>query len=254
LYEYFHIGKLGEAFTYRTEGIGEDFVPSTTDFSVIDDVVQVDDRESFLMTRRLVREEGLFVGGSSGSAVAGALKYVEKAGLGPDKTVVVLLPDSGSRYLSKIFNDEWMREHGYLADPWCDATAEDVLAAKPQHELISLAPDARMRDVIGLMRQHGISQAPVVQGGRLAGMVREVDLLTHMLMAGHEHSRDETIEAMMTGDVTTVASTEPLEGLMSRLSAGTDVLFVTATASPESDLVGILTKIDVLDFIANCCV
>src|SRR5690606_30665514 len=99
LYEYFHTGKLGEAVTYRTEGIGEDFVPSTTDFSVIDDVVQVDDRESFLMTRRLVREEGLFVGGSSGSAVAGALKYVEKASLGPDKTVVVLLPDSGSRYL-----------------------------------------------------------------------------------------------------------------------------------------------------------
>ena len=211
LYELFHTGKMGEAFTYNVEGIGEDFLPSTLDLSVVDDVVQVDDRESFLMTRRLVREEGLFVGGSSGSAVAGALKYIQKAGLGPDKTVVVLLPDSGSRYLSKIFNDEWMREHGYLADPWCEATAKDVLAAKTQQELIALEPGARLADVIALMKEHGISQAPVIENGDLLGMVREVDLLNHMLMAAHNHSPEESIDSMISTDITIVAADEPLE-------------------------------------------
>jgi len=254
LYELFHTGKMGEAFTYNVEGIGEDFLPSTLDLSVVDDVVQVDDRESFLMTRRLVREEGLFVGGSSGSAVAGALKYIQKAGLGPDKTVVVLLPDSGSRYLSKIFNDEWMREHGYLADPWCEATAKDVLAAKTQQELIALEPGARLADVIALMKEHGISQAPVIENGDLLGMVREVDLLNHMLMAAHNHSPEESIDSMISTDITIVAANEPLEGLMNLLSAGVEVVFVTPAGGGEGPVAGILTKIDVLDYIATHCI
>src|SRR5690606_28122321 len=254
LYELFHTGKMGEAFTYNVEGIGEDFLPSTLDLSVVDDVVQVDDRESFLMTRRLVREEGLFVGGSSGSAVAGALKYIQKAGLGPDKTVVVLLPDSGSRYLSKIFNDEWMREHGYLADPWCEATAKDVLAAKTQQELIALEPGARLADVIALMKEHGISQAPVIENGDLLGMVREVDLLNHMLMAAHNHSPEESIDSMISTDITIVAADEPLEGLMNLFSSGVEVVFVTPTGGGEGPVAGILTKIDVLDYIATHCI
>jgi len=254
LYELFHTGKMGEAFTYNVEGIGEDFLPNTLDLSVVDDVVQVDDRESFLMTRRLVREEGLFVGGSSGSAVAGALKYIQKAGLGPDKTVVVLLPDSGSRYLSKIFNDEWMREHGYLADPWCEATAKDVLAAKTQQELIALEPGARLADVIALMKEHGISQAPVIENGDLLGMVREVDLLNHMLMAAHNHSPEESIDSMISTDITIVAADEPLEGLMNLFSSGVEVVFVTPTGGGEGPVAGILTKIDVLDYIATHCI
>lgn len=254
LYELFHTGKMGEAFTYNVEGIGEDFLPSTLDLSVVDDVVQVDDRESFLMTRRLVREEGLFVGGSSGSAVAGALKYIQKAGLGPDKTVVVLLPDSGSRYLSKIFNDEWMREHGYLADPWCEATAKDVLAAKTQQKLIALEPGARLADVIALMKEHGISQAPVIENGDLLGMVREVDLLNHMLMAAHNHSPEESIDSMISTDITIVAADEPLEGLMNLFSSGVEVVFVTPTGGGEGPVAGILTKIDVLDYIATHCI
>src|SRR5690606_32776399 len=101
LHDYFYTGEMSEAHSYKVEGVGEDFIPSVYDFSVIDDVVRVSDKESFLMTRRLVREEGIFGGASSGFAVAGALKYVTDHDLGPDKLVVVLLPDSGSRYLSK---------------------------------------------------------------------------------------------------------------------------------------------------------
>jgi cystathionine beta-synthase len=105
-------GKMGEARPYLVEGVGEDFVPSTIDMKIIDEVIQVDDREAFLMTRQLVQHEGLFVGGSCGLAVAGALKWASK-----EKSKhfpVVILPDSGSRYMSKIFNDDWMREKGLL--------------------------------------------------------------------------------------------------------------------------------------------
>jgi len=131
LYDTFKLGHVPETphpKTYKTEGIGEDFLPSTLDLSVVDEVLQVGDKETMLTTRRLVREEAIFCGGSSGTAVAGALRYCRN--LGPDRLVVVILPDSASRYLSKIFNDDWMRENGFLESAWAGATAADVLACK----------------------------------------------------------------------------------------------------------------------------
>ncbi len=253
LCHYFYTGEITQASTYRVEGFGEDFIPSTLDFSVVDDVVQVDDRESFLMARRLVREEGLFVGGSSGSAVAAALKYIRQKQIGPDKVVVVLLPDTGARYLSKIFNDDWMRENGFL-EAWCDATVGDVLHAKPQQGVISLRPTDRMTDVIALMKEHGISQAPVIEGGRVLGLVREVDLLNHVLMAGHTHTPEETIADIIQPEVATAAIDEPLDVVMNLLSAGADVVLVIPPPAEEGrGVLGILTKIDVLDYIANHC-
>lgn len=111
-YNYFKTKKLIKPHVYKLEGIGEDMLVEAVDFDVIDDIIQVNDRESFLMARRLVREEGIFAGGSSGAAVVGALKVAKD--LDEDKTIVVILPDSGSRYLSKIFNDDWMRENNFL--------------------------------------------------------------------------------------------------------------------------------------------
>jgi cystathionine beta-synthase len=254
LYDVFHTGKANEAFSYRIEGIGEDFVPSIYDMSVMDDVVRVEDRESLLMARRLVREEGIFCGGSSGAAVVGALRYIQKKKLGEDKTVVILLPDSGSRYLSKVFNDDWMREMGFFGQVGCDASVAEVLKAKPQQEMVTISADARMTDVIGLMKSNGISQAPVIHEGELLGVVREIDLLNHMLMGGHEHTAEETIGEIIQRNVRTVTPDASLDHVMGMFLKGDDVvLVVPGNGKSTSSVMGILTKIDILDYIATHC-
>jgi cystathionine beta-synthase len=174
LYDTWRMGRVpAEPFlkTYKTEGIGEDFLPGATDMSVVDEIVQVSDKESMLMTRRLVREEGIFCGGSSGSAVAGLLKSPIVQAFGPDDLVVVILPDSGSRYLSKVFDDEWMREYGFLESAWGEARVADLLAIKHARSLITASPSDRVREVINLMKTHDISQMPVLTDGKLVGMI-----------------------------------------------------------------------------------
>jgi cystathionine beta-synthase len=231
--------------TYKVEGIGEDILPTTLDLSVVDEVIQIGDRESFLMTRRLVREEGIFCGGSSGTAVAAALHYAHD--LGPDRMVVVLLPDSGARYLSKIFDDEWMRENGFLESTWVAVRAADVLEAKATHEVYTARPTDRMTDVIALMKQRDVSQLPVVtEAGELAGMVTEVDLLNHMLLTEHRHDPDETIAGILTPQVVTVRLDTPLESVMSTVASGQ-----AAVVIEDRKVVGILTKIDLLDFLSG---
>ncbi len=248
LYETWKLGRMPEdphPKTYKIEGIGEDFLPTALDLSVADDVVVIGDRESFLMTRRLVKEEGIFCGGSSGTAVAGALRYAR--GLGPDRFVVVILPDSGSRYLSKVFDDKWMRENGFLEAEWTEAHAGAVLASKPFHELITARPSDRMTDVIGLMKEHNISQVPVVDpAGRLMGMVSEVELLQHMVQASHDHSPNETIEDIINPQVVQVSADDSLESIMPKFVNG-QVALVVEDERP----VGILTKIDILDYLAH---
>ena len=166
-YEYFKTGKLGAARSYKVEGVGEDFLPSTMDFDVVDDVVQVSDQESFLMARRLMKEEAMFVGGSAGTAVAAALRYSKDLPAG--KMVVVVLPDSGSRYLSKFFNDDWMRQNRFLESDLVEGTVQDILRIKRLSKVIVVSPHDRMMDVIHTMKKHNISQVPVVDRGDLKG-------------------------------------------------------------------------------------
>jgi cystathionine beta-synthase len=231
--------------TYKVEGIGEDFLPSTLDLSMIDEIIRVGDRESFLWTRRLVKEEGIFCGGSSGTAVAGAVRYARS--LSPDRLVVVILPDSGSRYLSKIFNDDWMRENGFLQPEWNKATLGEVLATKPEQGLITACVDDPMGSVINLLKEHDISQAPVLNtDGSLAGMITEVELLKHVLDTGHNHSPDEPIGGILRIPGAIFPIYTPLSDVLSRLVDG-QVVLVTEDEKP----VGILTKIDVLDFISR---
>jgi cystathionine beta-synthase len=229
-----------KAESYKVEGIGEDFLPGSTDLGVVDHVVRASDRDSFLMTRRMVREEGIFCGGSSGTAVWGAIAHAREHNLSQDHLMVVILPDSGSRYLSKIFDDDWMRENGFLEVAWLEVRAADIHAAKLDTTVITAKPSDLMTDVVGLFKQHNISQVPVIdEGGKLKGIVTEVALLNHLLSIDHEHSAGETIESIIDPNV-------PLETLMD-IFANNNV----AVLATGDQVEGILTKIDILDFIST---
>jgi cystathionine beta-synthase len=233
--------------TYKIEGIGEDFIPSTLDLSLIDEVVQVDDRESFQTARRLMREEAIFAGGSSGSAVAGLLKSQIVQALRPGQIAVVLLPDSGNRYLSKMFDDTWMRENGFLETSWPEKTIGELLKARPPRRLICVSPGDRLCDVASLMKAHDISQVPVVDGqGSLLGILSELELLDHLLrgQAGREHG--DTIAALVNPQVVTAGPEESLGRALEAFEQGR-VLIVIEGLKPT----GILTKIDLIDAMAH---
>ena len=234
-----------QATTYKVEGIGEDFLPTSLDLSVIDEVMRVTDKESFLWTRRLVKEEGIFCGGSSGTAVAAAVRYAQQ--LDPQRLVVVVLPDSGSRYLSKVFDDKWMRENGFLEVNWGEVSLQELLEVKIGPGLVCAALETPMSEVIDQMKEFDISQVPALNpDGTLAGIVTEVDLLKHMLEAGHDHSQSETIATIVQPADAVFTVTASLEDALPAVMEG-NVILITEGDHP----VGILTKIDMLDFIAG---
>ena len=236
-----------EAENYFVEGVGEDFLPSTMHLKIMDAVVQVSDAESFDMARRLVREEGIFTGGSGGLAAAGAIKYARENNLGADATIVVILPDSGSRYLSKVFNDNWMRENGFIERQRKIVVAQDIAAAKDSDGLITIGCDAVVEDVVAILKEHNISQAPVVDDdGKLEGVITEVGLLNHLLDTTHEHEAGETIESIVNRDVMVISAETPLDTLMQNFTESG----VAIIADEENKVNGILTKIDLLDFLS----
>jgi cystathionine beta-synthase len=241
LHQYFQTRELGPTHAYKVEGVGEDFLPTTLDFDVIDDTVQVTDRESFSMTRRLVREEGLFCGGSSGLALAGALKWLRSGGahLTEDDVVVVLLPDSGSRYLSKVFDDNWMRENSFLEQ----ASVGDLLTNQSP-ELITASEDTSIEAAIRQMKTHAISQLPVLDGaGHLHGIIGESDLLDYLISGG---AMDHTIADLHAHEVTTVDPEMPLDELTAVFGRSQAAVVVK-----DGVIFGIVTKIDVIDFLAR---
>jgi cystathionine beta-synthase len=252
LYDNFYTGKITEAHSYKVEGVGEDFIPSVYDFSVIDDMVKVNDKESFLMTRRLVREEGMFVGGSSGFAVAGALRYAAEQDLAADKMVVVLLPDSGSRYLSKIFDDNWMRENRFLESEWVETRVADVLHRKARQELVTARHAEVVSDVVAKMKANDVSQLPVIgDQEQLLGLVSEVDVLDYLLGGGESQASIDSAGLIET-NVQTLQSDTPVETVMSVF--GTSPVALVTEPIPGAEhrrVTGIITKIDLLDFLAS---
>ncbi|MFN3490739.1 MAG: pyridoxal-phosphate dependent enzyme [Anaerolineales bacterium] len=230
--------------TYKVEGIGEDFLPSTMDINYVDAIERAGDRESFLWARQLVRQEGIFAGGSSGSAIAGAIKYCKK--LKGDRLPVVILPDSGSRYLSKFYDDKWMREFGFLSMELGETALGDLLLAKPNKQLLTATLGDSIRKVVNVMHQNAVSQMPVIdQDGNLKGLIEEVDLLNHLLEK-HNHSHEEPIDRLIQKASAVFPPETLLEEAMPSLTAGLALIVVE-----QNKPIGILTKIDVLDYVAG---
>jgi cystathionine beta-synthase len=241
---YFRTHELTKVTPYLVEGIGEDMVPKTVHFQYIDEFVEVDDRESFSYARRLVREEGLFVGGSSGAAVAGVLRWLSTRPIPTGSTVVVLLPDSGDRYLSKFYSDEWMREKGLLDD---QGRAADLVRAKEGvPPLVSVEPTTVVRDALELLRRHEVSQLPVLAGTENVGSVTEEEILARAL--ADETVLERTVSSVLAPPFPEVAADAPLGELLVRLKESRAVL---VRESGGKRPVGILTRRDVFAFLSH---
>ncbi len=242
-YEYVKTGRLTKPFSYAVEGIGEDFLPSTMNLKIIDEIVRVDDKECFLMTRELTRTEGIYAGGSSGAAVAGAIKYAEQTG--KRENILVLLPDGASKYLSKIFNDDWMRQNGFLDQEDPLGTVAHLLRAKKDREIISVKLGQTIRDAIATLKQHEISQVPVMgMNGQLEGMISETDLLNHLLKP--EGKLDAPIDALVEADYATVTPDTKVQLLRNIFN---DAKLVVVK-DKNDELVGLITKIDLIEYLA----
>jgi cystathionine beta-synthase len=239
----------GSGRPYLVEGVGEDIWPATYDPDVCDEVIAVSDGESFRMTRRLAREEALLTGGSCGLAVAAALRVAAAAG--QDAVIVVLLPDGGRGYLSKIFNDEWMSDYGFLSAQTSEPLVSDVLASRERGmpELVHVHPEESVSAAIALLREYDVSQLPVVKeeppvmAAEVVGSVVERDLLD-ALVVGRARPADP-VGGHMSPPLPTVGSGEPVSRAVLALEkAGAAVVNVDGKPS------GLLTRQDMLTFFA----
>ncbi len=241
-YDYFKTGKIPEPHVYKVEGIGEDMVTQAMDFSVVDDIIQVSDRDCFLMARELTRKEGLFAGGSSGGAVWAALKVAEKAK--PDDVIVAILPDSGGRYLSKIFNDGWMSDNGFLVEEGLDSEVAELLT-KDRMEPVVIGADSSIMEAVSLLKKYDISQLPVREDGRIIGMVYEIDLLR--AFAARSEGMESSVREVAERDFSVIDPSAPLSVLAHIFSEGVAAVLVMK----NEQLIGILTRIDLISYLAR---
>jgi len=230
--------------TYKVEGIGQDYVPGVLDFTYIDEVVEADDRESFLMARRLTKEEGILSGGSSGTAVAGMLKIASR--FTEEDVVVVLLPDTGERYISKIYNDDWMRENGFM--PPERITVGYVLDSKSKHgaALIAVEPQTPVRKALDTLRHHDISQVPVLDGGTPVGSVHDHELM--MTIMDRPALVDAPVKEIMGASFPVVQSATPLEDVL-RLMRQKENYAVLVEKNGKIE--GLVNRYDVIEYLGR---
>lgn len=240
-YHLFHTGNLPTAYVYNVEGIGEDIMCEAMDFSVVDDMRQVNDKQSFDMARRLVREEGLFCGGSSGSIVHAAVDVAQE--IGPDKIIVVTLCDSGTRYITKFLSDEWMKDHGFLEEGPDLGLVEELLTVRNMSP-VTAAADSRISDIIRLMRDNGVSQIPIIESGKITSMIHESDIIRGL--------RD----GMIGSESLTREVASPIGGLIYPKARLEELFFLfesdhVAVVVDGGKVVGVVSQIDLIEYLAK---
>lgn len=242
-WKYFHTGEFDEdeIYPYVTEGVGEDILAGNMNFDILDDYVRVTDRESMLMTRRLAREEGMFLGGSCGMAMAGALQWMEanREAISDDAVLVVIMPDGGYRSLGKVYNDVWMQEHGFLE---ADAvlTAGAIVERRSRRDLVSAPVDMTLDDAIAAMREHGISQLPVMEGGEVVGSLIEQNILRFLM--GDPDARGRLVRDLMGPPFPMVDASSPVQAIANELRGEQPAVLVRR----EDGTFAILTRSDLI--------
>lgn len=228
-----------EIYPYLTEGIGEDILPKNVDFSVIDHFVKVTDKDGAIMTRKLAREEGLFCGWSCGSAVAGALEWA-KENLKEDDVMVIILPDHGTRYLGKVYNDNWMKDHGFLEERDF-ATAADILDRQNGHgKLVTIAQNAKVSEAVSLLTSGSISQLPVTEGNEFVGSLVDSRLLAKMIDT--PEIKDQPVSSVMDKPFQFVTADNTLDVLSSVINRDNPAVMVR----DENNEPHIITQHDLL--------
>ena len=232
---------------YKVEGIGEDFIPGTIDLKLIDRIVRVSDRDSFLLARRITREEGILVGGSAGTAMKAALEVA--ADLDEGKLVVVILPDTGRNNMSKIYSDEWMRQNGYL-ERFPRQRVQDVVRERDMPELITVPSREKVGRAIDLLQEYGISQMPVTEDGtgagvRVVGSIQERTLLDRVYR--DPGLIETTVGAAMDGPFPTISAEAHIDEAFNAILGGATALLVMDQERPVS----IITRLDLLEFMAH---
>ena len=241
MYHHEFYGTKGEILPYAVEGIGEDFMPSTLNLKIVDEIITVSDKEAFLTARRLTQEEGIFAGGSAGAAVFAALRVAKK--LKENQTLVVILPDTGRNYVHKIFSDEWMTEHGFLENNEKRISVRDILKAKSKRvkDLIFITPDAKLEDAIALMKKYGISQLPIITDGVQIGSIREITIMKNLT---DDTTRSRKISDIMEPPLPSIKIGEKILSPLYLLKEKNGIIVVE-----DNRLVDIITTIDVVNYL-----
>ncbi|MBV8253744.1 MAG: pyridoxal-phosphate dependent enzyme [Chitinophaga sp.] len=236
LKKYFETGEIdmNEVYPYITEGIGEDFIPQNYDMSVIDRFEKVTDKDGAVMARRITKEEGIFVGYSAGSAMAGLIQLKEH--LKPTDLVVVIFHDHGSRYVGKVYNDQWMMERGFLDVK----TVKDVVSSRRNQPLVSITADIKVSDVISKMRKYDIEHLPVFADGEMIGSVSESNLFNKLI--DDVHLKDATVKQVMQAPFPIVSESTPIEKLSFYINKENGAVLT----KDESGDYHIVTKYDVI--------
>lgn len=241
LYHHKFYGTKGEVRPYKVEGIGEDFLPSTLNLKIVDEIITVTDKEAFLTARRLSQEEGIFAGGSAGAAVFAALQVAEK--LKEGQTILVIVPDTGRNYIHKLYSDDWMTEYGFLESKEERIPVRYILNAKSKRitELVYIEPDAKVEAAIGLMKEYDISQLPVIKDGVQIGSVREITIMKKLTSKG---ARSQKVSEIMEPPMPSVKIDEKILSPLNLLKDKNGIAVLEG-----NKLVDIITTIDVINYL-----